>query len=250
MKNQNTKLPNEFVKKVKSALNDIESLEGEINSVTDDGKESWYQNSIMPIFDDNNLQIGEVIVRYDITQKKIYEKLSITDALTQLYNRRHFNDVLSQEICRASRSKAILCFLILDVDYFKKYNDAYGHKAGDDALVAVADTIKNTFHRCSDFAFRLGGEEFGVVYSSKDEASAFISAELLRTNIEALKLRHSNSDVSDCVTVSVGLLVVDFADTNIDSDGFYTIADTALYSAKENGRNKVVLHESDTLELF
>lgn len=250
MTNGNQNFPNEFVKQVKPTTKNPQSLEGEICVIEDDGTESWYQNRLMPILDENNKQSGEVLVRYDITQKKIYEKLSITDALTQLYNRRHFNHILTQEISRATRNKSILCFIVLDVDYFKKYNDSYGHKAGDEALIAVAKTLDKSLHRGGDFAFRLGGEEFGAIFSSNDETSAFKFADQIRADIEALNIQHSNSEVSDHVTVSIGLLVVDFAYTGIDEDAFFTMADNALYIAKDNGRNRVVIHENDTLELF
>ena len=250
MSNNNQKLPNEFVKQVKSTEKNPKSLEGEICVIADDGQESWYQNKMMPILDENNKQTGEILVRYDISQKKIYEKLSITDALTQLYNRRHFNHILTQEISRATRNKSILCFIILDVDYFKKYNDSYGHKAGDEALIAVAKSISRLLNRGGDFAFRLGGEEFGAIFSSENEESALIFANLIRADIEALNIQHSNSEVSKHLTVSIGLLVVDFEATGIDEDAFFTIADNALYIAKDNGRNRVVIHENDTLELF
>lgn len=250
MTNGNQNFSNEFVKQLKPAVKNPKSLEGEICVIADDGQEFWYQNKLMPVVDENNNQTGEVLVRYDISQKKIYEKLSITDALTQLYNRRHFNYILTQEISRSTRNKSILCFIILDVDYFKKYNDSYGHKAGDEALVAVSKTLEKSLHRGSDFAFRLGGEEFGAIFSSKDESTAFTFTNQIRADIEALNIQHSNSDVSDHVTVSIGLLVVDFASTGIDEDAFFTIADNALYIAKDNGRNRVVIHENDTLELF
>jgi len=250
MNDRYCKLPNEFGIHVKSTKNDITPIEGEISFTGEDGEECWYQNKMMPIFDAQHNQMGEILVRYDITQKKIYEKLSITDALTQLYNRRHFNYVLTQEIKRATRSKSILCFIILDVDYFKKYNDSYGHKAGDVALVAVAQALDKSLHRGGDFAFRLGGEEFGAIFSSKDESSALEFADQIRKDIKALNIQHSNSDVSDHITVSIGLLVVDFATTGIDEDNFFTLADNALYIAKDNGRNRVVIHQNETLELF
>jgi len=171
MNDKYCKLPNEFGVHVKSTINEIESLEGEISFIGQDGDECWYQNKMMPMFDEHHNKIGEILVRYDITQKKIYEKLSITDALTQLYNRRHFNHILSQEIIRATHNKSILCFIILDVDYFKKYNDSYGHKAGDEALVAVSKTLEKSLHRSGEFAFRLGGEEFGAIFTSQFNGS-------------------------------------------------------------------------------
>lgn len=243
-------LPHEFVKKVKDTIRNRDSLEGELKHTTIDGKEYWFQNSIMPILDDDGAEIGEVIVRYDITQKKVFEKLSITDPLTKLYNRRHFNDILTREINRATREKVRLSFIILDIDYFKKYNDANGHKAGDEALIAVTNTLKSLLNRGSDFAFRLGGEEFGIIFSRSDESKSLAFAEKIRKSIEDLKIIHSGSQVSKFLTVSLGLLVVDFAEVSIDENGFYTMADDALYSAKDGGRNRVFVRENEDLELF
>jgi diguanylate cyclase (GGDEF)-like protein len=242
-------LPLAFVKKVKNVINNEYKLENEEEKVLSDGSVHWIQTSVMPIFDDDNIKIGEVIVNYDVTDKKTFEKLSITDGLTGLYNRRYFNETLKREINRALRDKEYLSFLILDIDFFKKYNDSYGHDAGDKALIRVAHTLQDSLQRGGDFAFRLGGEEFGVLFSKENEKDSFALAEKIRKNIEALKIEHSNSSVAKCITVSVGLLNVNFANESVDEHGFYTMADDALYQAKEN-RNKVVMYENDELEFF
>ncbi|MGB5867895.1 MAG: GGDEF domain-containing protein [Arcobacteraceae bacterium] len=181
---------------------------------------------------------------------KQYEQMSITDPLTQVFNRRYFNDVISQEINRAKRDKTILCFIILDVDYFKKYNDTYGHIAGDEALIAIANTLKNSLHRAGDYPFRLGGEEFGALFSAVNETNALNFAEQIRKNISDLRIPHSSSEVTNYVTASLGLIVVDFKEQTADKDEFYRLADSALYSAKENGRNQVFLHQNDEMEFF
>jgi len=244
------KLPHEFVQKVKDVIAAKETLEGEVKRVTKDGQEVWFNNSIMPILDENGIQIGEVIVRYDITEKKSFEKLSITDPLTDLYNRRFFNETLTREICRATRDKSFLSFIILDIDYFKKYNDSYGHDAGDKALSAVAGALKNSLHRGGDFAFRLGGEEFGIIFSGLNQEQSLQFAEQIRASVEKLNIPHSNSAVAPHITISVGLVVINFAEENVDENGFYTMADSALYKAKESGRNKVVIHENEEIDFF
>lgn len=243
-------LPLEFVKKVKDAINRQENIVGEIQKTTTDGQVHWIQNSIMPIYDDNNNQIGEVIVNYDITDKKTFEKLAVTDGLTDLYNRRFFNDILAREISRATRDKTNLSFLILDIDFFKKYNDSYGHDAGDKALISVAKSISTSLQRGSDFAFRLGGEEFGVLFSECGVEDSLKIANKIRENIEALQIEHTNSKISNHITVSAGLLVVDFSRESVDANGFYTMADDALYQAKENGRNNVILYQNEDVVFF
>jgi diguanylate cyclase (GGDEF)-like protein len=244
------KLPLEFVKKVKDTINKQNTIEGEIKKTTEDGKTHWIQNSIMPIYDDNNIKIGEVIVNYDITDKKNFQKLAITDGLTNLYNRRFFNETLTREISRAIRDKNYLSFLILDVDFFKRYNDTYGHDAGDKALIAISNAMTKTLHRGGDFAFRLGGEEFGVLFSQCALEDSIRVADKIRKNIEALQIEHSNSQTAKHLTVSIGLLVVDFAKTSVDEHGFYTMADDALYQAKESGRNKVVRYKNGEVDFF
>lgn len=250
MSNKNFKMPKEFVKRVKDTIKDKQSLEGEIKQISYDGQELWFQNSIMPILNDNGEQIGEVIVRYDITDKKVYEKLSITDSLTGLYNRRYFNEILTREVSRATREKTYLSFLILDIDFFKKYNDTYGHDAGDKALISVAHAINKSLKRGSDYVFRLGGEEFGILFSQNNEIESLELANKIRKNIEKLNILHSNSKVANHITASIGLLCVNFIDEIVGEHGFYTMADDALYQAKRDNRNKVVSYKNDNLEFF
>jgi diguanylate cyclase (GGDEF)-like protein len=244
------KLPKEFVQKVKDVIAAKKTLEGEVKHINEEGREYWFQNSVMPILDEEGNQIGEVIVRYDISEKKSFEKLSITDALTELYNRRYFNQILTREIHRATRDKTFLSLIILDIDYFKKYNDTYGHAEGDKALFAVADAIKRSLRRGSDFAFRLGGEEFGVIFSGLDKEESFAFATRIKESVEALNIPHTNSAAAPYLTVSLGLLVIDFGEENVDENGFYSMADSALYKAKKSGRNRVVMHENEALDFF
>lgn len=204
----------------------------------------------MPMLDENNRKLGEVLVRHDITLMKQYEQMSITDPLTQVFNRRHFNDVIEQEINRAKREKTTLCLIILDVDYFKKYNDSYGHIAGDEALISIASSLKNSLRRVGDYPFRLGGEEFGVLFSAESEEKALKFAEKIKDNIAELHIPHSSSEVTNFVTASLGLVVINFKEQTADKDEFYRLADSALYSAKENGRNQVFLHQNDEMEFF
>jgi len=237
----------EYAKKV----TDIDKpVKDEIKHICENGNEVYFQEKEVPYFDYDGNKICDVIIRYDVSEKKVFEKLATTDALTSLYNRRHFNDVLTREIHRASRDESKLCFLMIDVDFFKKYNDAYGHQAGDEVLVSVAKAIKKDLKRGSDFAFRLGGEEFGVLYSATDEIKAIEYAELIRKNVHELKIKHSNSKIDEYLTISLGLLFVDFSIENIDEHGFYTMADDALYQAKESGRNRVVVYENEDVEFF
>ncbi len=145
--------------------------------------------------------------------------------------------MLPDEIRRAQRSNDWLSFVILDVDSFKQYNDNYGHHNGDSQLIDIAKTLKSHCHRASDYCFRLGGEEFGIIFSSlsPEEAAAFV--ERLRAAIEHLQIEHKHSCVASVVTASFGLVTTNAS--NYEIEQLYEAADTALYKAKNSGRNRV-----------
>jgi len=170
---------------------------------------------------------------------ELVEKISITDALTTLYNRRHFNEMFPKLINSAKREKQNICFAIMDIDYFKQYNDAYGHLAGDEALKNVAKTMKGCMLRGDDYCFRLGGEEFGILFkgSTIEEATKFIDT--IKTSIENLNIEHKYNVASSHLTASFGLVVKD-ARSIQNSESLYKEADELLYKAKEQGRNKLV----------
>lgn len=212
---------------------------GEIKNKRKDGSSYWVDTTIYPDFDKiNGKKIGYTSIRHDITDKKRIEEISLHDELTKLYNRRHFNKVLQDELNRARRDKKILSFMMLDVDYFKLYNDTYGHQEGDTVLCKISAVLDSFCRRAGDFAFRLGGEEFGILFSelTKKESEAF--ANTIRKSIEDLKISHSQNSVSDMVTISIGLLTITHEE-EITNDEIYKKADDLLYKAKRNGRNRV-----------
>lgn len=171
---------------------------------------------------------------------KKLEIASITDALTDLYNRRYFNIIYNRELTRCIREEHSLAFMMIDIDYFKGYNDHYGHLQGDTALKEVAQVMKKTLKRPTDFLFRLGGEEFGVLISNINKDSALEIAERVREAVLGLKLEHETSDVHDYVTISIGVVVLK-PDRQIDPESIIHSADESLYYAKAQGRNKVIL---------
>lgn len=175
---------------------------------------------------------------------KVIEKMSVTDELTQLYNRRYFYERLDSEIERALRYKHSMSLLMLDIDYFKKVNDTYGHQTGDDVLVSIAASLKSSA-RVSDIVARYGGEELIIVLPETDEIKAGIVAEKLRTNVGNLEFI-SKGDKKFNVTVSIGVSSLKMIDDQKSKDvkkDLIKLADTALYTAKDSGRNKVVLFE-------
>ncbi len=171
---------------------------------------------------------------------KKLESVSYTDSLTNLHNRRYFNHVFERELRQAKRVKNYITFMMLDIDYFKQYNDTYGHIEGDHALKSVAKVLKDTLRRPTDYVFRLGGEEFGVLLTATDESS---SAKLARDICDAVRgreIKHEESTVNEFVTISIGVVCC-IADEALVGDVLMTRADEMLYAAKESGRDRYII---------
>ncbi|WP_224787657.1 diguanylate cyclase [Pseudomonas fluorescens] len=168
------------------------------------------------------------------------EALSRHDALTGLANRRYFDELKEVEFRRAMRHQTPLAVLMCDVDFFKLYNDTYGHMLGDECLKQVAETLRGVFGRSGELAARVGGEEFVVVLPNINAEQAFNAAQRLRESLAARELPHSGSTVSPFVTLSIGVAELD-PQTMDHFDQLLQRADQALYRAKSQGRNRVAL---------
>jgi len=171
------------------------------------------------------------------------EQASYTDSLTGIFNRRYFNLVYEREYKRAVRSGKSLTFMMIDIDYFKQYNDTYGHLMGDVALKNVAHILRTTLQRPGDFVFRLGGEEFGVLLSETDCPSTRQMGEKLRFNIESLGMEHTGNKATGILTISIGAICI-IPTEEMNNEALLHTADLNLYTAKERGRNKVVFTTS------
>lgn len=161
------------------------------------------------------------------------------DALTCVPSRRYFDLLFEREWSRAKRHGEPLSVIMIDVDYFKQYNDTYGHLAGDECLRRVSDALSQGVKRGTDVIARFGGEEFVAVLPATDRAEAFSVAERLRQAIEALRIAHEGSKVAAHVTVSQG--VAGGVPREGDGKDLLRTADTALYQAKAGGRNRTVI---------
>ncbi|MBY0483329.1 diguanylate cyclase [Nitrosomonas sp.] len=170
------------------------------------------------------------------------EALAMTDQLTGLFNRRHFRNVFAREIKRAHRHNIYLALIILDIDFFKRINDNYGHSKGDQVLIQISRKLKKLCQRPDDYAFRLGGEEFGVIAANLDHQGTVEFAEIIRKGIEELKILNGYSDGAKHLTVSIGT-VTKTPDEMDTIDSYMAIADARLYKAKELGRNQAVTGE-------
>ena len=170
------------------------------------------------------------------------ERISLTDGLTGVANRRHFDQRLRDEWLRATREGTPLALLLADVDHFKRYNDTYGHQLGDRCLAAVAGALRDQTGRSSDFVARYGGEEFAVVLPNTEIDGAAAVGERLRAAVAALAIPHSASSAGPIVSLSLGAAVA-HPTAGATETTLITTADAALYRAKETGRNRVARAE-------
>jgi diguanylate cyclase (GGDEF)-like protein len=177
------------------------------------------------------------------------EKLSLTDSLTGVYNRRHFETNAAVEFYKAVRLGVELNMAIIDIDYFKQYNDHFGHQAGDECLVRVADMLKNNFRRSCESVTRYGGEEFIILNQGDDHDNFLKRLQQLSAIIEESRIDNPGSKVSDSITISVG--VGSTAKIYCESvDELLRAADGALYLAKGEGRNRVVVSRESNVNRF
>jgi len=236
-------MPDSIYTELWSSISQGQTWQGEIKNRKKNGDYYWVQAYISPVVDEDGQITGYTAIRQDISDKKLAEELSITDGLTSLYNRRHFNTVFPNELARAERDNKIIALMIIDVDYFKPYNDNYGHQQGDVALQAVSSVFKQTVRRAGDFTFRIGGEEFAVIVTVDNIDDALKIAEKLRKAVEALQIEHAFNLASAYLTVSIGIKTHQSSGAqSAQEDQIYRQADDALYQAKENGRNQVALN--------
>lgn len=172
------------------------------------------------------------------TQVDNLKALTLTDALTGLANRRNFDARLALEFARQQRTERPLALLLLDVDYFKRYNDHYGHPAGDLVLKELAQVLRLSVARASDLPARIGGEEFAILLPETDAAGAAALAEQVRQNLQKRGIRHADSPVAPLMTVSIGIAVTLAKIGSESMDVFVKRADGALYQAKHAGRDR------------
>lgn len=211
------------------------------------GGEIWLETALRATRDPATGKIdGVVAISRDMTEHKdLEEKLAIMatqDSLTGLANRRHFDDKLHEEWRRAERHGTPLSLLMMDVDHFKKFNDQYGHQAGDSCLKAVAKVLASEARRPSDLAARYGGEEFVLLLPSTDEAGCANVAERLRQALDGLGVPHALNLPTQRVTLSIGGATGWPSPENSNNQAsLVAAADKALYAAKHAGRDRIVM---------
>ena len=177
-----------------------------------------------------------------LTQK--LKSISIKDPMTKLYNRRYFDHISKKILLNAARYEKNIAFMMMDIDFFKQYNDTYGHQAGDETIKAVGLVLENAVKRANDYAFRLGGEEFGVLLYDTDEDQSKKIATNIKNSVEKLHIPHEKNKASRYVTISIGVVIkkIDRSSLKEDTiDNIIKLSDEKLYKAKESGRNQIFL---------
>jgi len=211
---------------------------GELKSIDKNGDTFWVEATISPLKDEHNITYAfESIMRIITEKKALLEDINL-DPLTSILNRRSFEKCFNSEKSRAKRDKKYFSLIMIDIDFFKQYNDHYGHHTGDKALQSVAKSLQNSFRRSSDFVYRLGGEEFAVLTSEHSVLHIVNSAKNACFNVQQEHIEHIKSGLGPFLTVSIGLATVT-CDCELTLDEIYKKSDEALYQAKANGRNRV-----------
>jgi diguanylate cyclase (GGDEF)-like protein len=187
------------------------------------------------------LRLLEVRAKFLENSNQDLQRLSYLDSLTGIANRRHFEQTLDLEWRRANRNGTALSLIMVDIDFFKPFNDTYGHQYGDDCLILLANVFRNALKRPGDLVARLGGDEFIMILPGVAESGAAEMAEAIRAKIEALEIPHKGASAEPIITISLGVV------SSYPTQGFYPqelihAADEALYLAKEDGRNQVMVY--------
>lgn len=181
--------------------------------------------------------LKKLIKKLKEKDKKLKE-LSIKDSLSKLYNRRYFDDIFKREFDRAKRMKQPFVFAMMDIDFFKQYNDTYGHQAGDEAIQKVSNVLLEYTKRAGDYSFRIGGEEFAVILQTQEDGTYIEYFQKICKSVEEMQIEHKKNIGYGCLTISIGVIkVVNYE--NMDFEILYKLTDEQLYLAKENGRNQV-----------
>lgn len=225
--------------------------EADYRAKTKDGDYVWIRDVVHVVRDDDGEVEALIGFMFDISERKEteqklldmqkkLEELSFKDGLTGVANRRMLDSVLEEEWLKARRNQQPLSVLLIDIDFFKQYNDCYGHIQGDDCLKQVAETLSGAATRARDFFARFGGEEFVMVLPETDADAASKIAERCQQLIFKLQIPHSRSEVSQVLTISIGTGTIIPAHADEIRD-FIDSVDRALYQAKLAGRNRIQL---------
>ncbi|QGQ98539.1 diguanylate cyclase [Paenibacillus psychroresistens] len=243
------KQDNQYYHDLWETLLEIGQWQGELWNRDKNGRLFFEQISISAVKGEQGDVAYYVAISTDITTYKlerekleevnsVLQQLSSIDGLTSIANRRYFDENLEREWRRAIRKKTELSLIMIDIDYFKSFNDTYGHLSGDECIKTVAQVLNSSVNRPGDLAARFGGEEFIVLLPDTELEGAMKVARSIRATVEALQIVHAGSLINDYVTVSLGVATISPGVEQTAKELVYA-ADQVLYEAKQNGRNRI-----------
>lgn len=212
-----------------TANNDIQTLQSSF--------ENGAMDYIAKPFNGHELvaRVQAHLIRKRVSDER--KKIAITDPLTNVYNRRHFDTIFEHFYARASSEGKSITFFMVDIDNFKKYNDNYGHQKGDEALIAVAKTLQEQLHRTDDYLFRIGGEEFSILLYDTPSDFLHTLSDKIHKALSDLQIEHKYNEDFGRLTISMGVTTT-VCGGEVPKCNIYNSADEALYRSKESGRNK------------
>ncbi|MGD1699816.1 diguanylate cyclase domain-containing protein [Dapis sp. BLCC M229] len=202
-------------------------------------EQKWYHFIAVKLADGFAITVRDITVRKKLELELNY--LATIDGLTGIANRRNFQETIVKEWQRCQREKQPLSLILFDLDYFKLYNDFYGHQAGDNCLKQVAQAAKNVLSRSYDLIARYGGEEFVILLPNTNQEGASSIAELIRQTLHKIAIPHKESKVSSIVSASLGIASI-IPSSESSPDALITMADKALYIAKQEGRDRAMIY--------
>jgi len=229
--------PDKIYEDLWDTITQDEIWKGQINNIKKNGDSYWTNSIIQPIFNHNNKKIAYLSIRQNITKEKTSEELSMIDELTGIYNRRKFNAELNNFLINFYRYDDNFSIIMIDIDHFKKFNDAYGHLVGDEVLKRVSEVMQNNI-RQGDFFARWGGEEFVMILKKIDKKQAINVCKILlnKVRLDLPQFLYENFCIRSSLTCSLGIT----SPQKLDSvNSLLSRVDKALYNAKDNGRNRV-----------
>jgi len=215
---------------------------GVLHCIQKDDWQTWQQDIAKAVVDTLAIAIQQSMLfeQVQAANRKLQE-LALLDGLTQIPNRRYFDECLEQEWLRTRREKTCMSLILCDVDFFKPYNDTVGHQQGDKALKAIARLLKNTVQRPGDVVARYGGEEFAIILPNTTRVGAARIAETIRTELQKRAMSHPASPLGKTITLSMGIFS-SYAHPTLTPEAILAAADRALYQAKKQGRDRFCLH--------
>jgi len=218
---------------------------GELKNIKYSGEEYWIKAIISPIYNKENVKIGYFSIKQDISEKKIFEEISIEDPLTLMYNRRYFDKYFKQELNRVSWKKEYFSLILLGVDYYEDFKDINGRLEADRIIVQISNVLREALNSKIHKIFKVTELEFAIILFNYDDSYITDLCHTLLTKIETSKIKNPQSTISDNFTLSIGAVNINTATQNLYCNDIYNLADINLSKAKTEGRNCTIVELDD-----